>query len=166
MTDRAEELRQVFDRAFAAPTRAERDGDGEAALLVRAGAEPYVVLLDATLSAVSRLPEVTPLPGGGTAQLGLVGLRGELVVAFSLPALLGYEGTFALDWLLRIGGPSGVALAFDVLEGQARLPPSARIPAGPGERRHVSGLARLPGEHVPRPVLDLGSVLDRLGVRP
>ncbi|MCW5837368.1 MAG: chemotaxis protein CheW [Labilithrix sp.] len=158
---RARALAEAFDRSFALPARA-REEAGRPALAVRVGGDPYLLLL-AGLSSVARQRAVVALPGGGRAQLGLAGIRGTLVGVFSLPALLGYEVEAArISWLAVAGGTRPVALAFEELDGQVVVPASSVAAAPPGARRHVAGLAHLPGEHVPRGVLDLGSVLDRV----
>ena len=159
---RARELADAFDQSFALPERVVEER-GPAALAVRTGGEVYVLPLEG-LSAVSRLPKIVPLPGSRSEQLGLAGMRGGLVAVFSLPVLLGYSVPPAqLAWLAVTAGPRPFALGFEVLEGQVTLPHEGFVAAPAGARRHVKGLVRLDGEATTRSVIDLASMVGRLG---
>lgn len=163
---RARALAETFDRSFTVPARV-REDEGRAALAVRIGGDPYLLLLEG-LAGISRRKSIVPLPGGAPAQLGLSGIRGGLLGVFSLPALLGYEVALSrlsrISWIAVVGGPRPVALAFEELDGQVVVPAAsiANAPPSHERRRHVTGLVRLDGESFARGLLDLESMLARL----
>lgn len=162
-TARARALAEAFDRSFALPERV-TDERGEAGLAIRVGTDAYLLPL-AGLSAVSRRTKIVALPGSPPAQVGLTGLRGGLVSVFSLPALLGYEvAPAAIAWLAVIAGARPMALGFEVLDGQVSLPQASAVVGG--GRRHVAGVVRLDGEAHTRGLLDLASIVSRLGAAP
>jgi chemotaxis signal transduction protein len=161
---RARVLAEAFDRSFSVPARV-HEVEGRAALAIHVGGDPYLLLLEG-LSSVSRSPKIVPLPTGpgSDAQLGIAGIGGALVGVFSLPALLGYDiAPSRLAWLAVSAGRRPVALAFESLDGQTAIPPASIAAAPPGTRRHVAGFVRVADESAARGLLDLGSLLSRLG---
>jgi purine-binding chemotaxis protein CheW len=60
-------------------------------LQIRLGAEHYALALEHVLEVVE-LGEITPVPGSPAAVLGLRNLRGEILPALDLSALLGILG--------------------------------------------------------------------------
>lgn len=161
---RARALAAAFDGAFAEPERA-RDEAPEAALAVRTGGRPYVVMMTG-LASVARRGKIGPLPGGPPSQLGLTGIGGVVVVVFSLPSVLGHEVPPSdLEWLVVAGGQRALALAFEQLDGQITVPRASISQAPTGLQRHVVGLVQLEDEPTPRPVLDMASVLLQLDTK-
>jgi hypothetical protein len=112
---RARELAAAFDRSFAEPILVDR-AKPHLALSILVGSAVYVLpLKEVTL--VARTPKIVPLPNGPALQLGIAGLRGNLVTVFSLAALLG-EPVVRADWLVVV---RDAAFAFDALDGQIEL---------------------------------------------
>lgn len=116
MSSRARELAAIFDRSFAEPVTLER-ARGALALAIVANGAAYLLPL-AEVSLVARAPKIVPLPNGRTNQLGIAGLRGNLVTVFSLAGLLGESTPTKAEWLAVV---RGVALAFDAIDGQVEL---------------------------------------------
>jgi len=117
----AAELRRMFDESFAAAALQSRSKRNDL-LLLRVRRSAFAVRID-ELAAVSRCPRLTPLPSQMPSVLGLVGLRGGLVVAHSLAALMG-EPPSTLDeraiLLLAAREPS-VGLLADELLGHLQV---------------------------------------------
>ena len=115
MSHRAKQLRAIFDRSFAKPAQ-DRRTKGALALVIVAHGDSYLLPL-AEVSLVARAPKIVPLPDGPANQLGIAGLRGNLVTVLSLSALLGQPISPAV-WLAVV---RGVALGFDAVDGQIEL---------------------------------------------
>ena len=113
---RAKELASAFDRSFAEPARDDRERR-PLALTIIAGGSPYLLPL-ADVTFVARAPRIVALPNGSPLQLGIAGVRGNLVTVFSLTALLGQGPVASPEW---IAVTRGIAIAFDALEGQVDL---------------------------------------------
>ena len=112
---RAKELASAFDRSFAEPTATHRAKPNLALSIVVGGAVYLLPLKEIAL--VSRVPKVVPLPNGPVVQLGIAGVRGNLVTVFALAPLLG-ESLVRADWLALV---RDVAFAFDALDGHVEL---------------------------------------------
>lgn len=111
------QLRRAFDEAFAVAPLPDR-APGENLLLLRVQRIDVAVRLN-EVAAVSRCPPLTPLPSQNPSVLGLVGLRGGLVVVHSFAALVG-EPRSKLDdraILLLCAGEPAVGLLADELLG-------------------------------------------------
>jgi chemotaxis signal transduction protein len=149
-------MREAFDGAFArAPEIDERVF--EDLLAIRAAAQPYALRLSA-LAGLYVDRRVVPLPSAMPALLGLVGLRGELVPVYDLGALLGHASRDGGRWLSLVRAEDGaLGLAFDQLDGFARVPRDAVTVAGSSARGHVQNLVRL-SDGI-RPLVDVDSVL-------
>jgi chemotaxis signal transduction protein len=155
----AGKLRQSFDETFTAP-RAPARTDAANLLLVRAAGHRYGIRID-QLRGLIRGRKVTPLPGAEPTLLGIVGIRGQLVPAFDLAALIGHAGgPEGRQWLAVCDGPAGtIALAFDESEGTVRIPRADLYAPEPGtgDRPTCSDeVARLPSGTVH--VIDVESV--------
>jgi chemotaxis signal transduction protein len=157
-TGTADELRQAFDAAFAAPLR---DGRSLAVALlaIRVGADPYALrVLEA--GGLVQLRAIVPVPSRRTELLGVMGLRGAVVPVYSLARLLGHSAQPEEPrWAALCGGEERVALAFAAFEGRLQVP-AGELGAPPAERgalEHVAHLATVGG--APRPVLSLPSIL-------
>jgi chemotaxis signal transduction protein len=116
----AAELRRAFDESFAAPLPA-APADMRDFLTLRAGAGRYALDVN-DLKGLEAHRQITPLPVGDPAVLGVAGIGGRLVPVYALGLLLGESGgSGQSSWLAICGQAEPVALAFDELEGQVRL---------------------------------------------
>jgi purine-binding chemotaxis protein CheW len=159
LADRAESLRQAFDRAFAEP-RGEPARPTENLLAISIGSEPYALRLS-EIAGLFVDRKVTRLPGGDTALLGLSGFRGAIVPVYDLHALLGRPAVEASRWLaIAAGAP--VALAFETLAGHLRVAPEAILPREADAQS--MGLVRefVSTDGPVRPVVHLAAVIDAI----
>jgi purine-binding chemotaxis protein CheW len=120
---------------------------------VQVAAEHYALPVADVLE-VAELGEVTPVPGAGTAVLGVCNLRGQvlpvvdLTTVFDLPA----SGHGRVVVVERGGRKAG--LAVDSVAGVEQLPDATEEVESP----HLVGAALADGALVG--VVDVGSVLD------
>jgi purine-binding chemotaxis protein CheW len=141
---RAAELREAFDRAFAAPP-AGAAPETVGLLLVWVGAAPYALRVS-DLSGLVRRRKVAPLPGGRVELLGVAGIRGSLVSVYGLAALLGHAtAPLETPWLALSASPDPVALAFEELEGFLRVEAAELFGANTAglARNHVREVVRV-----------------------
>jgi hypothetical protein len=152
LTDRLAGLRAAFDGSFALPP-AEAEDEFVDLLDLRVGGDAYAVrLVDVAALVVDRPP--TRLPGAVPELLGVVGVRGAVVPAFDLAALLGgTRSTQPPRWLLVAAGTPTLGLAVERLDGHLRLRHDGRTT---GHRGFVGDL--LPTPAGPRPVIDMSAV--------
>lgn len=155
---RLEELRRAFDETFATPT-ASCGEELRGALAIRAGSGRFAVRIE-DLAAVEAYRRATPLPGIAPGLLGLAGVRGQLVAAYDLGALLGCRPADAggpearLRWLLLCASSPEVGLAIEEIEGYVRFS-SADLHAGDGAER---------GQHVREALRHGGALLGLIDV--
>lgn len=156
--ERAEELRQAFDRSFAEAVTEE--APLEDFLAIGVGTDPYAIRL-AEISALLADKPITRLPSPVPELLGIAGFRGAIVPVYDLRALLGYSVASPPRWVTIIAG-TPVALAFDAFDGHLRLPRESRVPEGRVEptRQHVREVLRAAG--VVRPIVHLASVVETI----
>ena len=97
-------------------------------LCIQLAGERYAVRLnDAAMLVAGRV--VVPVPSAAPALLGLVGIRGAVVPAFSLAVLLGQQqATGAPRWLIVCGTGDPIALGFSDFDGHVRLPITSVYP--------------------------------------
>jgi hypothetical protein len=122
---RASELREAFDRGFAAAPAAE-PGWRHELLRIELGGEPYAIVL-ADLASLHVDLEIVPVPTRAPALLGVIAVRGAIVPVFDLRRLLGIAATRPPRWLAIAGAN---AFAFDHVAGHcfvAELPPGRVI---------------------------------------
>ena len=140
----AAQLRREFDAAFAKPVAA-TTRERTSLIEVRVQGDVYAVKT-LEIDEIQRGSQIVHLPTDVPALLGLAGHRDELLPVYSLARLLGYGTQHAAPpWLLRCGGRTPFALAFDDLDGYHEVS-SADIrpaPTGDGERAHVVGAVPL-----------------------
>lgn len=120
-TKTASHLRRAFDESFAAAPLPDR-ATGEDLLLLRVQHTNLAVRIS-EVAAVSRCPPLTLLPSQSPSVLGLVGLRGGLVVVHGLADLVG-EPRSKLDEraiLLLCAGEATVGLLADELLGHVHV---------------------------------------------
>jgi chemotaxis signal transduction protein len=113
-------LRRAFDESFQKPVAREREREEEI-LLVRAG-ESLLAVRTAETAGVLRCPRITPVPGPSSELLGICGLRGSVVAAYGLAALLGIPGGRTGEWMFLSIRDRTVGVVFDELEGCRRVP--------------------------------------------
>lgn len=91
-------------------------------LRIRLGAEHYALDLEHVLEVVE-LGEVTPVPGAGATVIGLRNLRGEILPALDLSAMLGVaEGTAQRRLVVVAEGDRRAGLAVDEAIDLSELP--------------------------------------------
>jgi purine-binding chemotaxis protein CheW len=157
--NRARELRDAFDGAFARPAEAAGD-DGVDLLAIRVAGVAYALRL-AEVSGVFADRPITRVPARARALLGLAGVRNSIIPVFDLAALLGAAPSSSPRWLVIVAQHS-LALAFDVLEGQ--LHADAITPdegAVAGSTKHASEVVRSGGEL--RPIISIASLIATIG---
>jgi chemotaxis signal transduction protein len=153
-----EQMRRVFDRAFAAPY-SERRQDLEAFLTLRISTTAYALRV-LGIAGLASARKIVPLGNAFPAMLGLTAVRGRLFPVYSLAALLGAEPAGdAPRWLVLCAGVDPVALGFTELEGHVLLPRSAifATTGGGGERTHVRELVH--AEDRVRGIIDVSSLV-------
>lgn len=125
---------QSWARHFAQGTSA-ADGERESLLVFRVGAE-WLALPTAAIDEVARVPVIRSLPHRrGGAVLGIVNVRGELVVCVALGRVLNVEAaaaaaghrTHARLLVLRRGA-ARFATPVDEVHGTCRVTPSELLP--------------------------------------
>jgi len=91
-------------------------------LRIRLGTEQYALDLDHVLE-VLELGDITPVPGSGATLIGLRNLRGEILPALDLSALLGVVGESSPRSLVVVAdGDRRAGLAVDELIDLSQLP--------------------------------------------
>jgi chemotaxis signal transduction protein len=156
---RAAELRQAFDRTFAEPVRFDT-ALKEDLLAVRIDTQAFAIRLS-EISGLFADKKITPVPGGHAALRGIAGFRGAIVPVYDLQILLGHSSTSTPRWLV-IAAAAPVALAFEVFEGQLRVPRDAILPqpSRPELRGYARELVRT--ANFVGPVMHLPSLLDAI----
>jgi chemotaxis signal transduction protein len=118
----AAELRNAFDRARAVPFSAEAVERIENVLAIRVWGDAYAIRLS-EISGLVTDRKIVAFPSPVPELLGVAGIRGGLVPAYSLAALLGYSaGTEQGRWLALCGAEEPFGLAFNDFEGYLRVP--------------------------------------------
>ena len=151
MTARASELRDDFDRGFAAALRPAETGHSDV-LCVRIGGEPFAIRLADIASLHARL-RIVALPTGARELIGAAAIRAAIVPIYDLAAALGVPRIHEAPWVV-VHRDGAAGFAFEVYEGHARARERSTVGA---TRGHVVGQLTVGGQ--PRSVLDLGSVL-------
>ena len=143
LAGRAAELREVFDRERAALITTGVDEQVESLLAIRVARDGYAIRVNEISGLILR-KEIVPVPSPDPALLGLVGVRGTLVPAYSLAIVLGYGSANAeARWLALCGRSDCQAWAFDEFEGYMRIPQSQVHPADrDAARTYVTHTAR------------------------
>jgi chemotaxis signal transduction protein len=116
---RALRLREEFDQAFAQLenfTSERRDS----MLALRFDTAPYAVEL-AEVSELHRAPEILAVPSAVESFLGLMTVRGALLPAYDLAAMLGHSRAALRAWMLLVRAPHAIALVFDDFEGHRHI---------------------------------------------
>ena len=143
---KATELRDAFDQERAAPVAVRADGQLENLLAVRVSKDGYAIRVG-EISGLVANRKIVELPSAVPGLLGVAGVRGVLVPAFSLAVLLGYSvESDEARWLALCGTEDCVALAFSGFEGYLRIPQAQVFRAQQSDmaRTHVTHVARVP----------------------
>ena len=112
----SQRLRLDFDQAYAQP-QAPRAQDGEGLLAIALGGEPYAIRV-AEIARLAAGRPLAPLPSAAASFMGLAGLRGELLPAWDLGALLGYAPLRGQPrWLASSATAPRWAAAFERFDG-------------------------------------------------
>jgi chemotaxis signal transduction protein len=147
--ERVTDLRRAFDESFgASPESAPEETIDILAIRISGDAYGFDTR---GLASLAPSPRVVPVPSRRLGLVGLVGIRGTLVPAYSLGVLLGYEPSRSpARWLALAGSPDPIAFGFDELEGFLRVNASDVRPLT--SRRHISATAHT--EKITRMVVD------------
>jgi chemotaxis signal transduction protein len=117
----AAEMRRAFDETFAAPEPLAA-GECDDFLSVLVGGHSFALPVR-ELARIEGRRTVVALPGSNPWLLGLASTQGRVVPVFSLELVLGLSATAAAKpWLAICGREELFGLAFEVLEGYARIP--------------------------------------------
>lgn len=160
LAERAAELRTDFDRAFAAPSRADvaRKLD---LLAIGVGAESCAVRLS-EITGLFADRKITFVPGSNPALLGIAGFRGVVLPVYNLRTLLGHSAAQTPRWLL-IAAAAPVALAFDAFEGHLRAAADAILSQQSDAKMRDYAREFLRTTDTVRSVLHLPSVIEAFG---
>jgi chemotaxis signal transduction protein len=120
---------------------------------VRAGGEHYALPVEGVRE-IARRDRITPVPGAPAAVLGVWNLRGDVIAALDLAALLGLEGS-AEEGRIVVAERAGLraGLAVDEVTDVGALP--ERIEAADSDYLEGSVLVG----STPVGIIDLGAVL-------
>jgi chemotaxis signal transduction protein len=152
---KADQLRGEFDHSFAL-------GRGTAAVAVddllgiELGGDAHAIRLSEIAGVVADR-KIARAPGRAPELLGLAGIRGAIVPAFDLAALLGYPPVTDARWL-AIAAAAPVALAFAQFAHHLRVPRGS-ISAG-SERKHIREVAHVAGRAWS--VISIASVIETI----
>jgi chemotaxis signal transduction protein len=149
---RARELRDAFDRDFAAAPRPLGPSLGEY-LCVRIAGEPSAISV-AEIASLHADLAIVALPTHAPELLGIAAIRAAIVPIYDLAAAVGLAATGATRWAVLVRGDTA-GFAFEGYEGHARIHAGAiAASAQPGSQRGrsvVDGLSRS--------IIDLGAAL-------
>jgi purine-binding chemotaxis protein CheW len=155
------ELRRAFDSSFAEAPSAEGEPD-ETLLNIRLGNTGYALRTRDISGLFVDMP-ITPIPSPVPELVGICALRGSILAAYDLAALLGYPPEAAPRWF-AIAGTVSLGLVFAGFEGQVRVARAAIVPNGPDRAmRHVREILAAGG--VVRPILSIASILESITSR-
>jgi chemotaxis signal transduction protein len=114
---RAAQLRDAFDRGFAAPvtpaTAAQRD-----VLQIRLAGEPFAIALDQVASLHVDV-KIVDVPALSRELLGIIAVRAHVVPAYDLRGVLGLDRALPPRWLV-VARDAAAAFAFDGFDGLVR----------------------------------------------
>jgi CheW-like domain len=132
---RARELRDAFDRGFAAPGATAGDAPREL-LHVRAAGEPFAIALD-QVAALHVDAKIVDVPATAPELLGVIAVRAHIVPTYDLRAVLGLSRQLAPRWLV-VARAAPAAFAFDGFDGLVRTMVAPAATTVELANRHVS----------------------------
>lgn len=138
---RADELRDAFDRGFAAAPAIDKAAALELLRIELAGAPHAIALSD--IAGIQVDPKITTLPTTASELIGVMAVRGAIVPVYDLRALLGLSTARAARWVVLA---KGLAFAFDAFVGHIAID---EIP--------VAGVIEHAGQM--HPIIDLAAVI-------
>lgn len=161
----AAQLAMEFDQSFTRrPVR--DDAEIEELMAVRVGSDAYALRISEIAGLALDRP-IVALPNSTGTFLGLAGIRGRIVTVYGLRGLLGGASAPRVTprWLAVLPESVALALAFDELDGQLRIPRSDLLSACElqSPRQHIRAAARADG--ILRSVVDIGSLVDEIRSR-
>ncbi len=126
VASKAAELRDAFDRERTLPFASQVGEQTESLLAIRVSGDAYAIKVS-EISGLANDRKIVAFPSPIPELLGVACIRGGLVPAYNLAALLGYsvEGDQA-RWLLLCGIEEPVGLAVSDFDGYIRVP-SAQV---------------------------------------
>jgi chemotaxis signal transduction protein len=122
---RLAEIRRSFDASFAAPAL-HHDKERQSVLAIQAGEGRFAVRVE-DLAGVEACRKIVKLPANLPGLLGVAGIRGRLLAAYDLGALLGQpsrdlsQGSAPLRWILVCGNEPEVGLLIEEIEAFVRV---------------------------------------------
>jgi chemotaxis signal transduction protein len=133
-----EDLKRSFDRTFQEPL-VERVQELVHLLIVRVGATRFALKV-ADLAGLVRAQTVVPIPAAGLGMLGLAGLKGRMVAAYSLANLIGCPevSTEPTRWMVLCRCEKEIALAFTAVAGTMMVARTQLSPVSPGAPPHAT----------------------------
>jgi purine-binding chemotaxis protein CheW len=157
--NRAQELRDAFDRTFSEPLRMHQDSEEEMFGITLAGAKYAVRLTDA--SGVFANKKIVRVPSGAADLLGVAGFRGAIMPVFDLASIMGYPRSADAAWLLTAAGAS-IGLAFSAFDGHLRIPRASvmAVDGKAGYGRFVKNLVQ--DKDGTRAVIDIPVIIETL----
>ena len=157
--ERAAALRQAFDRGFAEPARLETAAEADF-LAILVGSASYALRLT-EIAGLFASKKITRLPGRRGGLLGIAGFRGAILPVYGVQNLIGSGIETPPRWL-AVAAAAPVALAFEGLEGQLRVPADAVVPRQKSaeSEQFTRDFVRLEGRTLP--ILHLPSILDAI----
>lgn len=157
LTERLNQIRSAFDDAFALPLEADTEEHLQVLIFGIAGRRFGFRM--AGLSAIQKLPAITPLPGQKPPLMGIVAVSGELIGVFDLAALLGSEERGpSRGWIALLDhGKGRIALFFEMLIGTRRVKAGDFIDVGSSCATELASSA-IQDEVGVIPVIDLNMV--------
>ena len=158
MTGRACELRDAFDRGFAAAVLPP-DANRSDVLCIQVAGQPCAIRLGDIASLHAEL-RIIALPSPAPELLGVAAIRATVLPIYDLAGALGMPGAAAARWTaVHCDGQAG--FAFERYDGHARIADVAFSAAA--QRGHIAGQLVVHGQ--PRLIIDLGSVLAAIDTR-
>jgi chemotaxis signal transduction protein len=147
VSERAAELRDAFDRAFAEAPAGPRPAYREL-LRVRLAGEPFALAL-VEIAAIHVDREVVAMPATARELLGVIAVRAQILPVYDLRAVVGAARELAPRWLV-IARHAPVAFAFDGFDGLVRVAADAAVASS---ARFASGVVTIDGRSTT--ILDL-----------
>lgn len=157
LTDQVAAVRATFDESFSRPI-AQGAGDRIGFVAFRIG-ESRFALRSSEIAGVVERPRLVSVPTGASELPYLAGVRGTVVAACQLAAMLGLEAPRGAPTFLALSArePS-VAFAFNEFEGYVEVEPGQLHPTDAGAFVREG----FPSEGALRYVVDVATLLDRI----
>lgn len=138
---RADDLKQEFDRTFAALHVTKEDRSEDLLAITLFGSKYALKLGD--VSGIYSNRKIARIPAARPGLLGIAGFRGAILPVYDLGALIGLPASVKPKWLAVVRA-GDVAVAFEAFDGHLRVP-AHTIAANEykdGGRQYLSHLIR------------------------